>query len=342
MKGLFKKISQLGLATTAAAVLIAGLSASVSAKEIKLSYFMGPKHPMNAAVFVPFAEKLAEVSGGKLTVKAFPGGALNSVPPKQYSILLDGVADVAFGLPGYTSQLFPITNVITVPNVAKDAVDGTEALWRAMPLLEKEYDAKILAMWTNAASVIITKDKPIRTLEDMKGMKVRVTSRQDVPFIEALGASAVSQPVTVINQNLTNGTIDAIAIDPSAIGSFKLWEPANFVTIGLPSSGSAFFLLMNNETFNDLTDQEKAWVNEASGKWLSMSGGTKYKADALRGLKIAADNGVEVIQLPASEIARFNAPMKPAMDKFLASEVGGGLTGAEIIAIMQGKQSPRS
>ncbi|HIF11105.1 MAG TPA: C4-dicarboxylate ABC transporter substrate-binding protein, partial [Sneathiellales bacterium] len=108
-----------------------GFAATSSAKELKLSYFMGPPHPMNAAVFTPFGEKLAEVSGGMLTVKQFPGGALNSAPPKQYSILLDGIADVAFGLPGYTAQLFPITNVLTVPNVAGDAVDGTKALWRA-------------------------------------------------------------------------------------------------------------------------------------------------------------------------------------------------------------------
>jgi len=57
-----------------------------------------------------------------------------------------------------------------------------------------------------------------------------------VPFIEALGASAVSQPVTVINQNLQNGTIDAILIDSSAIRSFKLYEPAKYLTIGWMNS----------------------------------------------------------------------------------------------------------
>ena len=81
-----------------AALLAMGVTAS--AAELSLAYFMGPKHPMNKAVFTPFAEKLAEVSGGQLTVKQFPGGALNSVPPKQYSILLDGVADIVFTLPG--------------------------------------------------------------------------------------------------------------------------------------------------------------------------------------------------------------------------------------------------
>ncbi|MEM7462025.1 MAG: C4-dicarboxylate ABC transporter substrate-binding protein, partial [Pseudomonadota bacterium] len=93
------------LLSLAAAATIA-LTATASAKEMSLAYFMGPKHPMNAAVFTPFAEKLAELSGGKLTVKQFPGGALNSVPPKQYAILLDGVADIVFTLPGYTGDVF--------------------------------------------------------------------------------------------------------------------------------------------------------------------------------------------------------------------------------------------
>ena len=73
---------------------------SAAADELPLAYFMGPKHPMNKGVMGPFGEKLAELSAGKLTVKQFPGGALNKVPPKQYSIMLNGVADIVLALPG--------------------------------------------------------------------------------------------------------------------------------------------------------------------------------------------------------------------------------------------------
>lgn len=324
---------------TAALAMAAALSfadPAAAQQEFSLAYFMGPGHPMNGAVFQPFADRLAEVSGGQLTVEQFPGGALNSAPPRQYATVVEGTADIVFALPGYTSQLFPITNVITVPNVAADAVDGTEALLRARDLIEDEFNAHILAMWTNASPVLITKDTPVRSLEDLDGMVVRVTSAQDVPFIEALGASAVSQPVSVINQNLTNGTIDAIAIDPSAIGSFNLWEPANYVTTGLPGSGSAFVLLMNREVYDDLSDEQRGWVDEASGDWLSLSGGEVYRDDALRGIEVARDNGVEIIELSDEEIARFNEAMQPAMDAFLASTISGDLTGADVIDVMQG------
>ena len=327
-----------GLAkTTLAAGILAVALTPAAAKELSLSYFMGPKHPMNKALFQPFADKLAELSGGALTVKQYPGGALNSAPPKQYSILLKGVADIAFGLPGYTGNLFPVTNTVTVPNTCTDAVDCTEALWRAMPEIEKEYKAKVLAIWANDSPVLLTKDKKVATLADLKGMKIRVTSKQDVPFVEALGASAVSQPVTVVNQNLANGTIDGIAIAASAIRSFKLHEPANYITTGFPGSGSAFFLLMNRQVYDGLSDQEKAWVDEASGKWLSDSGGAAYKRSHAGGLNLAAEKGVEIVAFSDAEKAKIAEAIAPALKTFRETELRPGLTGGQVQDMMTGK-----
>ncbi len=324
MKSLFSIITAAGIAVAGAA----------SAQNLSLAYFMGPKHPMNAAVFTPFAEKLAEVSGGKMTVQQFPGGALNSVPPKQYAILLDGVADIVFTLPGYTGDVFPMTQVVGLPGVCDSASACTEALLNAKSTLEAEYDAKLLAIWANAPPVLITKDKPVRTLEDLQGMKIRVTNKSDLPIVEALGASAVAQPVNVINQNLTNGVIDAIAIGPSAIRSFKLQEPANYITTWFPGSGSAFVLLMNNDVFNGLSDEEKGWVEAASDDSLARAGGAFYDRAAGGGLKLAAEAGVEMIELSDEEKARWMAAVQPTLDGIMTNEVGSS-TVSEIISIMQ-------
>ncbi len=322
---------------TVAAIAISALSAQAGATELRLAYFMGAKHPMNKAVFTPFAKKLADVSGGKLTVKQFAGGALNTKPPAQYAILRKGVADVAFALPGYTAKTFPLTNVITVPGLSTTALDGTKKLLNARKILEKEYKAKVLAMWANQAPILLTKNKPVRTLADLKGMKIRVTAKQNVPFVRALGASAVAQPVTVINQNLQNGTIDGILIDPSAIRSFKLFEPANFLTIGIPGSGSAFVLLMNQKIYNSLSAEEKAWVDAASDDTLSISGGKGYDAAAAKGMAISRKNKVEIIQLSDAEIAKMQSAMAPALETFKKSKLKGGYTAGEIMKVMRGK-----
>lgn len=309
----------------------------MAAKELSLAYFMGPTHPLNKAVFTPFAEKLAELSGGELTVTQYPGGALNSTPPKQYSILLDGVTDIAFHLPGYTAQLFPVATSVTTPGMCADAVECTEAMWRAKDVIEKEFDAKLLAMWANDIQVLYTRDKAVRSLEDMQGLKVRVTSAQDIPFTEALGASAVSQPVSVINQNLSNGVVDAVSIDPGATLSFKMHEPANYITVGIPGAGSAFVLLMNRQVYDGLSEQEKGWVDEASGKWLSLEGAKMYKSIAVRGIEVAREAGVEIIELDEAERQRWYDKIQPALEAWKASEVGQGLTGADIMKLMKGE-----
>ncbi len=321
----------------AGALALSALSTAAEARDLTLAYFMGPKHPMNGAVFTPFAEKLAEVSGGELTVSMFPGGALNSSPPKQYSILLDGVADIVFHLPGYTQPLFPITTSVTTPGMCFNAIECTEAMWRAYEPISKEFDAKILALWANEMPILFSKDEPIHTMEDMQGKIVRVTSAQDIPFVEALGASAVSQPVSVINQNLTNGVIDVISIGSSGALSFQLYEPANYITTNVTGAGSAFVMLLSNDVWNSLSDQEKDWVEEASGKWLSMQGAETYNKIGARGIEVSKEYGVEVYELPDEERARWEAAIQPALDEWLASEIGQGMTGQQVMDLMQGK-----
>ncbi len=318
----------------ASAALLA-TTVAASAAELSLAYFMGPKHPMNKAVFTPFAEKLAEVSGGQLTVKQFPGGALNSVPPKQYSILLDGVADIVFTLPGYTGEVFPMTNVINLPGLCDDSISCTEALQNARELIETEYNAKVLALWANSPPILLTKDKPVRTLEDLQGLKLRVTSSGQVPFVQALGASPVGQPVSVINQNLANGVIDAISIDPSGIGSFKLHEVANYLTTWFPGSGSAFVLLLNKDVYDAMSDEEKGWIDAASDASLAESGATGFKASTERGLKIAKEAGLEFIDISEDERARWQAVIDETMQEVLA-QPAGAMTIGDVLEKMKG------
>ncbi|WP_417259060.1 TRAP transporter substrate-binding protein DctP [Celeribacter sp.] len=233
--------------------VVAGIigSAAMAETQFSLSYFVGPKHRFNEAFFTPLGDNLEELSSGALTVKQYGGGTLNSNPALQYSTVVEGVADLAFGISSYTYDLFPISSAVSVPGVCNSGVDCTEALWRAQDLIEDEFNAKLIAMWSNEPMAIVSKDRPITSLEDFQGLKIRVSSNIEADFLSALGASPVSQSVSEINQNLANGTIDAIAIDPTSVRDFKLFEPANYVTLGMPTSGLAFWILMNNDTYDE-------------------------------------------------------------------------------------------
>ena len=323
------------LITLALAGLLA-TGAAAKAENFSFAYFMGPGHILNKALFTPYAEKLAEVSDGELTVQQFAGGGLNSAPPKQYSILLQGVADMVFTLPGYTGDLFPVTNTITLPDVCDNAVACTEALWRVKDLVEKEYDAKVLALWANAPPVLFTRDRKVTRVEDMAGLKVRNASSQDVPFTTALGASALAQPVSVINQNLTNGVVDAVAVDPTAVQSFKLHEPANYMTTWYTGSGSAMIMLMNRSVYDGLSDQKKAWIDQVSTKEMSLRGAKIFDELSAKAFAMARDSGVEIVEITPKERDRFRAAIAPAMQEVRAGKAGGRSVG-EIIDLMKGQ-----
>ncbi len=322
---------------TVAAVLCSACTATEQGRELRLANFVGSRHPVVAAVFDPFAEELASVSGGRLTVRQFHGATLNSAPAQQYSRLLEGVADISFGLPGYTTQRFPMTALLGFPGMSPDAITGTERLWRGLPTISLEYDARVLGLWAGEPKVLISATRRIDEADDLRGMIVSAASAQDVAYLERVGAAAMSLPTSEAHQALTTGAIDAVFADASSIGSFSLWEPAQYITMNFPPIASAFFLLMNQEAYAGLSFQEQAWVDAASGLELSLRGARAYFANARRGLALAEQDGIEFITMSDAELEKIYALFAPVMEEELQREFGNGLTGADVIALMMGQ-----
>ncbi|MYE16961.1 MAG: TRAP transporter substrate-binding protein [Gemmatimonadetes bacterium] len=305
-------------------------------RSLVLAHFMSPLSSVRADVVVPFAERLAELSEGRLTVTEYMGGALGSSPRGYYSLLLDGVADVVATLPGYTSAVFPMTALSVYPGVCDSAIECTEALQRARPMLEDEYRARVLAIWSATPPVLVTRDRPVRKLEDLQGLKLRVSSRLEMPFVEALGASPVMQPISEVQQNLHNGVIDGVVMTAGGILPYQLQEAAAYVTTWLPLSAAPFVLLMNRDTYASLSSAERSWVDQASDAWLSMSGAWGYEATGARGLRVAREAGVELIDLPDREKARFEDAVAGTLQAQLARRLGD-LTVAEVIERYRGR-----
>lgn len=318
------------------ALICSGLAASSAmADELSLAYFMGPKHPMNAGYFTPMGEMLEEASGGALTVRQFPGGALNQSPPKQYSLLLDGVADMVFLLPSFTNKLFPKTSVISVPTVCDDAIDCTAAITRARPELETEFNAKIVGLWANSPPVLITRDKPVRTVADLQGMTIRAVDPISIPFLEALGASPVALPVSQVNQALANGVVDGVMIDPAGIGSFKLHEAGNYITTDIPGGASSFAVAMAADVYAGLSEEEQAAVDAVANSELSAKAGATYAAISDKGMALARNAGLEIIDIGDAERAKMQTIVDTVLPD-LMSQPAGDKTVGDIMSLMTG------
>ena len=143
----------------------------------------------------------------------------------------------------------------------------------------------------------MSKSKPIRTLEDLKGMKIRTPSAAQSAQLEALGATPIDMPVTQIYNNLDRGVIDATMIPMSAALDFKLIEVAKYFTIDAPLGRSPFLVAMNKARYDKLPADLRKVIDDTTGLNLSLKGAATYDKKNNEAIE-AAKKTREVIALP--------------------------------------------
>lgn len=295
------------MTTWAAAVLTAGVLVSAAqAENFKFANYMAPTHPYVASTFEPFAKAVEEGTKGDLRITVYNGGEMGAGPAEQYARAVDGVAEFSISLPGYTASTFPLTLAAELPGVL-DEKTGTETIWKNIGLFQPEYKrVKLVALWSSAENIIYSATKPIRSIDDIKGMKIRVPSRNSGELVSAWGGTPVSMPVSDVYNALQTGVIDAAMIDGTATKAFRFGEVAEFVTLGMETTNSPFFIVMNRDAWDSLNDEQKAVVEEA-GKQASMNGQASQLRVAADGIETFAQmEGREVIRLTPEQAVPFN------------------------------------
>ncbi|WP_102225253.1 TRAP transporter substrate-binding protein [Acidimangrovimonas sediminis] len=308
----------------AAAVLgtVMATGGAASAKELSFANFMPSNHPYVGSTFQPFADQVSKLTDGKVTVKLYNGGELGAGPVQQYNRVVDGVADLAVSLPGYTASQFPLTLLSELPGVLEEKT-GTEDIYKNLGLFKHDYRrVHLVALWSSAENVLFTRDKAVRSPADLKGMKIRVPSRATGLMVEAWGGSPVSMPVTQIYNAMQTGVLDGAMIDGTGVNAFKLNEVSKYITMGMKTTISPFFIIINRDAYAGLTpDQQKA-VDEA-GKDAAMHGLESQLKVAEAGFRsFAAEPGKEVIHLTADQAAAFDKLSVPVTEE-VVKKTGG-------------------
>ena len=292
-----------GVATGLPAPAVLAQGAAV---ELKLHSFVPPTHVIWTDVLTPWAAEVAKRSNNQLTVKLFPAMQLGGKPPELYRQAVQGIADIVFTLPGYTSADFPMMALTELPGTAKNAEEGTRKLWQNFePFLARDFkDTKVLMLWNSDSASIMTKSKPVRTLEDMKGMKIRTPSATQSAQLDALGATPIDMPAPAIYNNLDRGVIDASMIPMSAALDFKLIEVAKYYTIDAPLGRSPFLVAMNQGRYEKLPADLKKIIDDTTGMKLSLQGAATYDKKNTESI-VAARKSHEVFPLAPQERARW-------------------------------------
>jgi TRAP-type C4-dicarboxylate transport system substrate-binding protein len=286
------------------------------AEELKLATFVPPSHIIYARVLTPWAQELATKSNNRLTVRFFPSMQLGGRPPELYRQMLQGISDICFTLPGYTSNDFPMMALTELPGMANNAEDGTKKLWAHFGrFLAREYQgAKVLMLWNSDTASIMSKAKPVRTLDDIKGMKIRTPSAAQSAQLEALGATPIDMPASQIYNALDRGVVDASMIPMSAALDFKLIEVARYFTTNAPLGRSPFLVAMNQARYDRLAPDLKKLIDDSTGLSLSLKGAQTYDTQNNEAIE-AAKKDREVVMLSPEERNRWLAVFRPLITR---------------------------
>ena len=249
-----------------------------------------------------------------------------------------GQADVAWFLHGATPGRFPLTEIVQVPYLVGSSEIGTKVLndpeLRAKYLDAEHKGVKVLLLLTHQPGNVHTTKKPIRTVEDMKGLRLRFASPTIRDFVAALGGTPVGVLPTEQVEQLQKGTIDGVFIDYGGAGiAFKMGGVIKYST-EMYSYVSSFGVAMNQDFWNKLPPDLQALVTK------SMTGVEKEVGEAWDGLdvpgkKAIMDGGGEAIKLSPEENAKFRKIGAEVAEAKVKELEGKGMPAREIYTMMK-------
>jgi TRAP-type C4-dicarboxylate transport system substrate-binding protein len=323
------------LAGLIAAAFAAGAQAQEK-HEVKVATFVGPQH-FSSQWLVKWGEKLEKASSGRLAFKHFPSSQMGPTP-QMYDLARTGQAEVSLFLHGATPGRFLLTDLVQLPYVVGSAEIGTKVLNDA-ELRSKYLDAehkgvKVLLLLTHQPGNVHTTKKPIRSAEDMRGLRIRFSGPVIRDFIAKLGATAVGVQPTEQLEQLQKGGLDGTFIDYGGAGvAFKMAGTIKYST-EMYSYVSSFGIGMNPDFYARLPADLKKLVDQSVvGVEKEMGEGWDALDDV--GKKLLVDGGAQPIKLTPQENARFRKVGEEVTEAKLKELEGKGLPARAAFKLMQ-------
>jgi tripartite ATP-independent transporter DctP family solute receptor len=314
----------------AAALVLAGGAAQAQDKTLKLALQNPKGHPLEVGAS-KFAELVAAKTGGKVKVNVFPGGTLGGDAPNvsaaqggtiEFVLLNSGI--LASQVKDFEVYDFPF--MFASAKEADTVVDGPFGQKMHAKLDDKGLVG--LAYFELGFRNITNSKRPINTVEDVSGLKLRVIPNAiNVDWVKALGANPTPMAFPEVYTALEQKAIDGQENPVTVINANKFYEVQKNLVISNHQYNPQS-VIFSKKVWDSLTNDERKILSDAAVE------AAKFQRQASReAAGTALDNlkkgGMQVTELSPAELAKFREKMKPVLAKH--SEV----VGAETVTALQ-------
>ena len=329
-KNMLSLVVFLTLTFLAAFLMPAGTS-DVKADTANLTYsiFFPATHGQCKAG-VSWAKEIEKRTNGKVKITVFPGGTLTKAN-QCYDGVVNGISDIGMSCFAYTRGRFPVMEVVDLPFGYPNGQVATHVVNEfSKKIRPKELDdVKVLYIHAHGPGLLHTK-KPVRRLEDLKGMKIRSTGLS-AKVVKALGGVPVAMPQGATYESLQKGVVEG-TFGPMEV--LKGWRQGEVIKDTTECYGvgytTAMFVVMNLKKWNSLPKEIQKIMDEVSNEWVDVHGKVWDMNDS-EGRKYTLSLGNKIIPLSKEENIRWKKAVSPMMDNYIKTTEEKGLPGQKAV-----------
>lgn len=328
------------LKSSAAAVALGAPGLGALAQQsvtLKFHTFMAPQSNVWLNMHKAWMDKVEKDSGGRIKFEGYPAMQLGGTPVQLYDQARDGVVDIVWTLPGNTAGRFPRTEVFELPFMMNNAEATSKAFWEYIhTVAADEYkDTQVLALQVHGPGMFHTKDKLIKTADDLRGLKMRGPTRPITKMLGYLGATPVGMPLPQIPDALSKGTIEGCVIPWEVVPSVKVHELTKFHSEFDPAGGAlyttTFVMAMNKAKYNALPADLKKVIDANSGIATSGWLGKVQQAGDGPGRKSAMDRKNTIHTISAADAQEFKRKARLVEVEWVEDMNKRGLDGKKLL-----------
>jgi TRAP-type transport system periplasmic protein len=296
-------------------------TAVAQSQTFRMHSFSAPQALDQTKHLNPWSEKIGKESGGRIKIEIYPGMQLGGKPSDLVQQLEDGVVDMIWTVAGFTPGRFPGLEGVELPflNTGLSATQSPAVMeFVAKWLQASEFKGiKVLSIHTTDAAIVHSVKKPIRTLEDWKGMKVRVAGRFIGEAVKAFGGTPVGIALPGVYEALERGQVDAMLIN------WAITQPYRFYEVSKHHTNSAIFqgtllTLMSQRAYDKLAPEMKKVIDANSGIEYAKYIGAVWDEQTAPAIEATKKAGNNIFELAPAERERWRKAAQPAYDAWVA------------------------
>ncbi|HLT57215.1 MAG TPA: TRAP transporter substrate-binding protein [Limnochordales bacterium] len=308
----------------AVGVLLLGVQGAMAQTVLRFAnFFPGPAG--QSQLVDEFAEDIHRLTGGRVVIEHYPGGTLLGAPD-IYDGVVQGIAHLGLSNLGYTFGRFMETELLDLPL-------GFPNAWVANQVVQEFYDkyqpaewndTVVLALHSSPVNVILTADRPVRQLEDIRGLTLRGTG-YIAQLVEALGAVARPIAMPEAYDAVNRRVIDGLMIPYETVVTFRLGEVTKYITEVWPiGQVYTFYIVANRAAWNSLPADVRDIITEYLRGEFREKLATMWNDIDIIGWEYARDAGMEFITLSDAELARWQAYADQVIEQYIQTMVSRG------------------